>query len=44
MRLTLRTLLAHLDKTLDAADDAAIVAKLRKANSLKIWWLEFSNA
>ncbi len=31
MRLTLRTLLAHLDKTLDAADDAAIVAKLRES-------------
>jgi len=29
MRLTLRTLLAHLDRTLDAEDDAAISAKLR---------------
>ncbi len=31
MRLTLRTLLAHLDQTLDPADDAAIVAKLRES-------------
>ncbi len=31
MRLTLRTLLAHLDKTLDADDDAAIAAKLRES-------------
>lgn len=29
MRLTLRTLLAHLDKTLEADDDAAIAAKLQ---------------
>jgi hypothetical protein len=28
MRLTLRTLLAHLDRTLDTEDDAAIAAKL----------------
>jgi hypothetical protein len=31
MRLTLRTLLAHLDKTLEAADDATIAAKLRES-------------
>lgn len=31
MRLTLRTLLAHLDRTLDAEDDAAIAAKLRSS-------------
>jgi len=31
MRLTLRTLLAHLDKTLEADDDAAIAAKLRES-------------
>lgn len=31
MRLTLRTLLAHLDKTLEAADDMAIAAKLRES-------------
>jgi hypothetical protein len=29
MRLTLRTLLAHLDRTLDADDDAAIAEKLK---------------
>lgn len=32
MRLTLRTLLAHLDKTLEADDDAAIAAKLRESD------------
>jgi hypothetical protein len=31
MRLTLRTLLAHLDRTLDAEDDAAIAMKLRES-------------
>jgi len=31
MRLTLRTLLAHLDKTLEAGDDMAIAAKLRES-------------
>lgn len=31
MRLTLRTLLAHLDRTLDAEDDAAIAIKLRES-------------
>ena len=31
MRLTLRTLLAHLDRTLDPEDDAAIAAKLRES-------------
>lgn len=32
MRLTLRTLLAHLDHTLDPDDDAAIAAKLRESD------------
>jgi len=32
MRLTLRTLLAHLDRTLDPDDDAAIAAKLRESD------------
>ncbi len=32
MRLTLRTLLAHLDRTLDADDDAVIAAKLRESD------------
>ncbi len=31
MRLTLRTLLAHLDRTLEADDDNAIAAKLRES-------------
>lgn len=31
MRLTLRTLLAHLDRTLDAEDDAAIAIKLSES-------------
>jgi hypothetical protein len=32
MRLTLRTLLAHLDRTLEADDDATIAAKLRESD------------
>lgn len=32
MRLTLRTLLAHLDRTLDPDDDAVIAAKLRESD------------